>query len=253
MPGEWRPLLSSLVLPPAGPLLLVLLGLLLATWRKAFGLLVAFVGLLLAWALGTNAIAVGLARSLLAPVVVVQPQQVQPVQAIVVLGGGVLPRAQEYGAAQPGPHTLLRLRYAAYLAKRTGKPVAFTGGVGWAAVGAETVPEGTVARRLLQDEYGLTPRWVDDQSRNTGESAVRMADLLRRDGIQRIALVTDATHMERSTAAFRAAGFYVLPAPTNFPQQAESPWLEWIPSAHGVDLNRQLLREWLARTVAGAG
>jgi uncharacterized SAM-binding protein YcdF (DUF218 family) len=253
LPGEWRPLLSSLVLPPAGPLLLVLFGLLLASWRKAFGLLVAFTGLLLAWALSTNAIAVGLSRGLLAQVAVVQPQEVQKVQAIVVLGGGVLPRAKEYGAPQPGPHTLVRLRYAAYLAKRTDKPIAFTGGVGWAAVGAETVPEGTVARRVLRDEYGLTPRWVDDQARNTGENAARMADLLRRDGIRRIALVTDAIHMQRAAAAFRAAGFEVLPAPTNFPQEAESPWLEWIPSTHGVDINRQLLREWLARQVAGAG
>jgi uncharacterized SAM-binding protein YcdF (DUF218 family) len=252
LPGEWKPVLTALVLPPAGPMLLIALGLLLAAWRKAFGLLVALVGLVLAWALSTNGVALVLAHSLLSDVVAVEPKQVQPVQAIVVLGGGVEPQAPEYGVAQPGPHTLVRLRYGAYLAKRTGKPLAFAGGVGWAAAGMDTQAEGTVARRVLHDEYGLTPRWVDDRSRDTAENAARMADLLRRDGIRRIALVTDATHMERGAAAFRAAGFDVLPAPTNFPEAAERPLLEWLPSIHGADTCRQLLREWLARRVAGA-
>jgi len=43
----------------------------------------------------------------------------------------------------------------------------------------------------------------------------------------------------------------VLPAPTGFPAVAERPLLEWIPSIHGAETCRQLLREWLARRVAG--
>lgn len=252
IPGEFKPLLAALVLPPAGPLLLLLLGLLLSLWKRGTGLLLACVGLVFAWALSTNVMAIALAHGLLADVATVQPQQLQPVQAIVVLGGGVLPSATEYGAAQPGPHTLARLRYGAWLARRTGKPLAFAGGIGWAAAGTDTESEGAVARRVLQDEYGLKPRWVDDRSRDTAENAARMADLLRRDRIQRIALVTDATHMQRAAAAFRQAGLDVLPAPTNFPTAMEQPLLEWLPSIHGADTCRQLLREWLARKVAGA-
>ena len=205
LPGELKPVLAALVLPPAGPLLLVLLGLLLAMWRRAPGLLLAFAGLVLAWALSTNGAALALARHLLPEVVAVQPQQLQPVQAIVVLGGGVLPSAEEYGAAQPGPHTLARLRYGAWLARRTGKPLAFAGGVGWAATGTPTEAEGTVARRVLLEEYGLTPKWLDDRSRDTAENAARMAELLRRDRIRQIALVTDATHMERAARKAAAA------------------------------------------------
>ena len=252
LPGELKPLLAALVLPPAGPLLLLLLGLLLAMWKRASGLLLAFVGLVLAWALSTNVMALALAHALLRDATAVQPQQLQPVQAIVVLGGGVLPSAAEYGVAQPGPHTLARLRYGAWLARRTGKPLAFAGGIGWAAAGTGTESEGAVARRVLKEEYGLTPRWVDDQSRDTAENAARMADLLRRDRIRSVALVTDATHMQRAAAAFRNAGLQVLPAPTNFPSAMERPILEWLPSVHGADTCRQLLREWLARKVAGA-
>jgi uncharacterized SAM-binding protein YcdF (DUF218 family) len=57
--------------------------------------------------------------------------------------------------------------------------------------------------------------------------------------------------MQRAAAAFRKAGLEVLPAPTNFPVPAERPLLEWLPSVHGSDVCRQLLREWLARRAAG--
>ena len=251
LPGEWKPVLAALVLPPAAPLLLVLLGLLLvALRRRVAGVLLALAGTVLAWALSTNAMALVLARELMPGVQAIQPQQLQPVQAIVILGGGVLASAPEYGVAQPGPHTLVRLRYGAHLARHTGKPLAFAGGVGWAASGMDTEPEGTVARRVLQEE-GLAPRWVDDRSRDTAENAARMAELLGRDGIRSIALVTDATHMQRAVGAFRKAGLEVLPAPTNFPIVAERPLLEWLPSVHGSDVCRQLLREWLARRASG--
>lgn len=252
IPGELKPILTALVLPPAGPLLLLLLALLVATRRKAFGLLLGFVALVLAWALSTTGVAFALARVLMPDIVAVQPQQLRPVQAIVVLGGGVVPQAPEYGTAQPGPHTLHRLRYGAWLARQTGKPLAFAGGVGWAAAGVHDVTEGGVARRVLQEEYGVQPRWLDDRSRDTVENAARMAELMPKD-TRHIALVTDASHMERATAAFRAAGFQVLPAPTHFPVASEREVLQWLPSGAGVEWNRQLVREWLARQAMRAG
>lgn len=253
IPGELKPILTALVLPPAGPLLLLLLGLVVATRRKATGLLLAFVALSLAWASSTMGVALALSRVLLPEVVAVQPEALRPVQAIVVLGGGVVPQAAEYGVAQPGPHTLHRIRYGVWLARQTGKPLAFAGGLGWAAAGVHQASEGGVARRVLQEEYGLQPRWVDDRSRDTSENAARMAELLAPERIRHIALVTDATHMERAAAAFRAAGFQVLPAPTHFPVASQRDLLLWLPSASGVEWNRQLVREWLARRARQAG
>src|SRR5690606_28962185 len=174
---------------------------------------------------------------------------VRQVQAIVVLGGGVQARAPEYGEAQPGPHTLQRLRYGAWLARQTRRPLGFAGGVGWAA-NANTAAEGVVARRVLA-EWGVAPAWVDERSRDTAENAANMAQLLVPAGVQQVALVTDATHMQRAAAACRAAGFQVLPAPTDFPLAHGRPLLEWLPSGHGIDTNRALLREWLGRIVAG--
>src|SRR5205085_1011894 len=178
------PSLTARAMPPAAPLLPILLGLLAATRRRPSGLLLAFVGFVLAWALSTNVMALALAQHLLQGVEPVQPQQLQSVQAIVVLGGGVLPQAREYGVAEPGPHTVTRIRYGVWLAHKTGKPLAFAGGIGWAATGIATESEGAVARRVLQDEFGVKARWVDDASRDTAENARRMADLLRPQGIR---------------------------------------------------------------------
>lgn len=247
VPGEWKPVLAALVLPPAGPLLLAAFGVLVATRRRALGLTLALAGIVVAWALSTNAVAQLLASRMLQGVQPVSAQDLQKAEAIVVLGGGVLPQAPEYGVAQPGAHTLARIRYGAWLAKRTGKPLGFAGGIGWAAAGTATESEGAVARRVLQEEYGLPLRWLDDQSRDTLENAARMAALLRPAGVRRIALVTDATHMERAAVAFRAQGLEVLPAPTLFPAASSRPVLEWLPSVQGADTCRQLLREWLGR------
>lgn len=251
-PGELKPVLTALVLPPAGPLLLALLGVLVATRRRALGLAIATLAIVATLLLSTNAVALLLAPHLMPGVRAATLQEVQPVQAIVVLGGGLHPRAPEYGAAQPSAHALQRLRYGAWLARRTGKPVGFSGGVGWAAAGTGVEPEGRMARRVLA-EYGLEPRWVDDASRDTAENAARMAQLLQPAGVRRIALVTDAAHTPRALAAFQRAGFEVVPAPTDFPSPQARPLLEWLPSAVGAQTNRYLLREWLGRIVARAG
>ena len=244
IPGEWKPVLGALLLPPTGPLLLALLGVLWARRRRALGTALALAGILGLGAISCNAVAVLLARSLLPQVAPAQPRDLQRIQAIVVLGGGVRPQAPEYGAPQPMLFALGRIRYGAWLARQTGKPLAYAGGVGWAGDAGQT-PEGQVASRVLLEDYGLPLRWLDDRSRDTRENAQRLAEAMRPDGIRRIALVTDAWHMPRAIGHFRRAGFEVLPAPTLFPTRLERPVIEWLPSAEGLTTSRQVLREWL--------
>jgi uncharacterized SAM-binding protein YcdF (DUF218 family) len=249
-PAELKPILGTLALPPTGLLLLILLGLALAAsrrWRLGLGLAASATVAL--WLLSCHAFAMLLAASLLPQVRPATPEQLQSVQAIVVLGGGVLRDAPEYGAAQPTGYLLARLRYGAGLARSTGKPLAFSGGIGWAAVGGGIAPEGEVARRVLSQDYGVAPRWTDSESRDTRENALRTRDLLAPEGIRRIALVTHAWHMPRSVREFERAGFSVVPAPTGFASPEVRPLLEWLPSADGLTLSRLVLREALARAV----
>lgn len=249
--GELKPILTALVLPPALPLLLALLGLLLAArrWMRA-GLTLATASVLALWFLSCNAVGVLLAAALLPQYEPIRPTELDRVQAIVVLGGGVLPQAPEYGVAQPSPFTLARLRYGALLARRTGKPLAFAGGVGWSSAGTEAPPESETALRTLQ-ELGVALRWNGARSRDTAENASELATLLVNQGVRRIALVTDTSHMPRAVLEFRRSGFDVVPAPTGFPVAQTRPLIEWLPSAEGLSLSRRVLREAIALRVAG--
>lgn len=250
--AQLKPILTALVLPPGGLLLLALLGLLWARRQRGAGLALAGGSVLALGVLSCHGVAVLLAQNLLPQVPPVQPDQVRQVQAIVILGGGALPQAPEYGAAQPSERTLGRVRYAAWLARQTGKPLAFSGGVGWAAATAGATTEADVARRVLQEDYGLALRWAEDRSRDTAENAQAMAEMLRPQQVRHIALVTDATHMPRALGHFQAAGFEVLPAPTDFQLPRDRAPLEWLPTARGLLVSAQVLREWLGQLATGA-
>ena len=246
--GEFKAIAAALLLPPASPLLLAAAGLLCV--RRAISQVLIALGLLALWLLSCNGTAVWLAQRALPQVGVLEPsRQVQlrasGVQAIVILGGGIQPSAPEYGQAQPNGSTTARLRYGIQLAKRSGLPLAFAGGVGWSNAGQAVSSEASTAQ-VFATENGLTLRWTEDQSRDTAENAARMHDLLAPAGIHNIALVTHAWHMPRSQALFEKVGFTVLPAPMGFVLPSERPLLEWMPSAHGLTASRNVLREWLA-------
>ena len=83
----------------------------------------------------------------------------------------------------------------------------------------DTAPysQSAVARELLLGA-GIDPRRIvfETQSRITCESPRAALDLVAVNASQRWLLVTSATHMPRSVACFRAAGWDVTPYPTNF-------------------------------------
>ncbi len=255
--GELKPILTALAMPPAGLLLVMAIGALMA-WprgaslmRRRWGLSAMALAALALWLLSCHAVAVWLARHALPQVPPLEPARLaqlrsQGVQAVVILGGGVLPSAPEYGQAQPSPATTTRLRYGLELARRAQVPIGFAGGVGWAAVGSEqTASEAQVALAMARGQQ-QDIRWLDDQSRDTAENARFMRQMLQADGVRKIALVTHAWHMPRSLSHFEQAGFDVLPAPTGFVLPVSRPLLEWLPSAQGLLASHWVLREWLA-------
>lgn len=243
----FKPFLAALVLPPFGPLLLGAFGLFFAARQQRAGLWVAALALAMLWLLSCHGAAIWLARSLpqYAPATA-QTLRTAQVQAIVILGGGVRPVAPEYGEAQLSPATAERLRYGLHLAHQTGLPLAFSGGIGWAANGTQSQSEAEVAQRVAERETGVRFRWIETASRDTGENASSLAPLLQRDSITRIALVTHAWHMPRSLANFSASGLQSTPAPMGFVLPVEHRILEWLPSGQGLQTSRIVLREWLA-------
>lgn len=250
--GTLRPLLTTLALPPLAPLALAFVGVLLAFKWKRGGLALTTLALALLWVLSCHGTAVWLARHALPQFAPLSAAALKTgkVQAIVVLGGGLLPEAPEYGQPQPATHTASRLRYGIWLARQSGLPVAFTGGIGWAAEGSQQGSEAEAAARVAQLEYGVTLRWLEPKARDTAGNARLMAPLLQRDGVQRIALVTDAWHMPRAVAAFNRAGLTVLPAPMGYVIPVERRLLEWLPSGYGLLASRAVLRECMALAIS---
>lgn len=255
--GPFKPLLTALLMPPALPLLVIGLGLVLLRpagakpARRRLGLgLTALAGLSL-WLLSCHAVSVWLAQNILPqvhplPLERMAALRVQGAQAVVVLGGGVLPEAPEYRQAQPSAITAERLRYGLRIARESGLPLGFAGGVGWAATGREGHPTEAQAALTLAREYRQDIRWLDDQSRDTAENARQMHALMQGDRIARLVLVTHAWHMPRSVHHFEQAGFEVIAAPMGFVRPVSRPLLEWLPSARGLLTSRDVLREWLA-------
>ena len=161
-------------------------------------------------------------------------------QAIVVLGGGVHRDTPEYGGDTLKSQTLERLRYAARLHRASGLPVLVTGGR----------PEGGTAEAVLmadalRTDFGIAPRWVESDSKNTAENARLSRNILQPAGIGRILLVTHGWHMPRAAATFEKAGFTVFPAPTMSNAKRPLQLLDLLPSASGLMQSRTALHEWL--------
>lgn len=165
-------------------------------------------------------------------------------EAIVVLCADRRRDAPEYG----GGDTLNRLglervRYAAWLAKKTGLPVLASGGgvkEGW-------VPEAELMREILK-EFGVEVRWMETKSRNTYENALFSTQMLKGMGIGEVLLVTHAWHMPRAVEAFERAGMKVVPAPTGGAgaDNGTEP-ADWVPSVSSLQMSYWALHEMLGR------
>ena len=58
--------------------------------------------------------------------------------------------------------------------------------------------------------------WYETKSLNTYENALHTRQILDKNGISHIVLVTSAVHMPRALALFEKQGFSVIPAPTDY-------------------------------------
>lgn len=254
---SWKPLLTALLLPPVPLLVLVLIGARLIPARRGAGWFIVIASVVLLWLSSCSGSARFLSQTVLRPPPALGPERIKALKAdtktptaIVVLGGGLEPYAPEYGAANLRYPSLERLRYGLWLARETGLPVAFSGGVGWAQPDAPA--EARIAGRIAAAEFGRPIKWFEDASRDTRENASHSVALLRQSGIRHIVLVTHGVHMPRALHAFEAAAqgeMQIEPAPMGLAQQVDLPALGWLPSTMGTIDVRAILRELIGRAV----
>ncbi len=225
----------------------------IATW---LALIVLFVG-------GNRWVAMSLTRSLEQRYL---PPQVFPaVEAIVVLGGGT----ESYGAPRSGVELNGagdRLVQAVRLYRQGVSPqILVSGGnITWLggrpSTPAEEMKDMLIFMGVPGDSILLQP-----DSQNTYEDALYSAEMLDELGIQKIVLVTSATHMPRSVALFEAQGLEVIPSPADFsvPDYAwqdlwqgdiQSQLINIIPNAGSLSQTTSSLKEhigWLVYKLRG--
>lgn len=287
--GMYKPVLTALLMPPVPFLILILIGARLILPRRGWGYAILLLGVLGIWLSACFGSALFLMTHVIKPppplltteqprleaagkqylkqVAAARPSgrgaAVVPPAAIIVLGSGRDALAPEYGTADLTRFSLSRLRYGVWLSRRTGLPLGFSGGVGWAAQGegGGGVSEADVAAGTAQQQFGLPLRWVENRSSDTRANAALTVAMLSEQGVREVVVVTDAFHMPRAMAAFADASrlvalrfpqrpqMVVTPAATGYWRRGERPLLDWLPSVEGATGVRVALREWLGRAV----
>jgi uncharacterized SAM-binding protein YcdF (DUF218 family) len=215
--------LSAFLVPPGLLLAVLLAGLALGRYRPRTGR-----GLLIAGVIGLYLLSMPLTARFLLQHWEAPPGRsdlIAATQAIIVLGGGKYPRAPEYGGDTAGSMSLVRLRYAARLHRQTGLPILVSGGN---PEGGQ-LDEAQVMRQTLEGDFAVPVRWIENQSANTLGNARLTRQLLEKENIRRISLVTHAWHMPRARLAFESAGFEVVAAPTSHTTRPGITMLDFLP------------------------
>jgi uncharacterized SAM-binding protein YcdF (DUF218 family) len=237
---------TVLMLPPGINVLAGLAG--LALWwgrRRVAGAFLVVVGVVGLYVLAIPVTSGFLHRALTDHgAVSVQELRESGAGAIVVLGGGRVSEAPEYGGRDTvSAEALVRLRYAARLHRESGLPILVTGGT----VFGDRPPESEAMAEALEEDFRVAVRWREGESRNTAENASFTARLLADEGIRRVALVSHSAHQRRAAEAFRRAGLEVVPAPTMIPRPdpGGGRLMDWLPNASALFSSARALHEHL--------
>lgn len=258
-----RNLLAELLMPPGIWVALALLALfLLRKHRKSQKSIVVF-SLIMAWVSSTLFFSIWLTK-ITNPVMHWPPplhlSQLQKTlklthsdqvkiedspKAIVILSGGRRKGAldaPEYANQDISKETMERLRFGAKLAKQTGLPVLVSGGKPDQTSNAEQA-EAELMSWVLQQELGVNASWVEDRSATTQENALFSSQLLQKEGIKHIYLVTHFWHIPRAANVFESYGIKVTSAPHGYQSIDAYHPRDFYPN--NIDKTRQIWHEIL--------
>lgn len=226
----FRVLIEAVLLPPASGLLLLLLGTALRWKRPRPGRMLQVFAFVWLWVTATPCVGGLLLHSLQTSDALPATGALPLAQAIVVLSAEADCQGDEYGGAVAGALTMQRLRYGAWLQRRTSLPMLVSGGV--PAVGQPSLA--ALMAKAATDEFHVPVRWREERSATTQQNAMFSAEVLQAAGVRTVLLVTSAWHMPRAAACFRQAGIDVVPAPTAFRGPIVEDWTSFVPRAGGL-------------------
>ena len=239
----WRYIIKQLAFPPSSLLILLLLSFVLRKRWPKVALTSFILGVAGLYIMSLPITVEYAARALETEMPLTQaqwPSLNQQADAIVILGGGREVNDPAWQGDQPSLMAMQRLRYGARLAKATNLPVLVSGGLHF----GQPPSEAQIMADSLAEDFDITARWLEGESRTTWENALYTAKILQAEGIQRVLLVTDAWHMPRSRWSYEQLGFSVTSASVGFLSGANSrPLNGWMPESKALWQNTALLNE----------
>jgi uncharacterized SAM-binding protein YcdF (DUF218 family) len=235
----FRSNLPFVLVPPAGLIWWLLIGLVIMRRHRRFGIAVASTGLALLYALSMPVVGGALISSLEA-VQPISPGAQEP-GAIIILGADGERTPDPLVKAEPGPLSLQRLAGAAIVVRAKGLPVLITGG----KVGIDQPAVADLMADLFASAFALPVEWRETSAENTCENARFSAEILRKAGIQSAIVVTHAWHMPRAILSFRQAGYPMVPAPLHGDTHEIRGLSDFLPHTTAWVRSFYALHEWI--------
>lgn len=97
----------------------------------------------------------------------------------------------------------------------------------------------------LHDFFGVQVKWLESNANTTAQNARLSKNILNRESISHIILVTNQWHMKRAKMLFEREGFNVLAAGTTAHQALDMGILPFIPQAQALQNSSIALKEWI--------
>lgn len=239
---EFTKIITAAILPPFNVLILWLFALLFAWFgKKKLSRFCAFLGIAILYVFSLPYTSQKLHDSLTKEDNL-SLSDYQSAQAIILLGGGLRDSKELSGKLAVSQIALERVRYAAFLQKETGLPLLITGAT------ANGTPEAEVMAKELAYFFNVPTRWIEPKARTTKENALLSKQMLEKEQINKVVLVTNQWHMMRAKLLFEQAGFDVLPASVGngiTPVEYGLTLMHFIPQSGALHSNMHALKEWI--------
>ena len=178
-----------------------------------------------------------------------QPQLVEPVTGIIMLGGSVNTHITAVRGQTALNEAGERVTTMAELGRKfpQARVLISSGANVGHALQAQPITEAEIVRGMLVDLGVEASRIeIEGQSRDTRENAEKSIALANPQPGQTWVLVTSASHMPRAVASFRAVGFPVVPYPVDYRTQGPANLRQLTGSiAEGLQALDLAAHEWL--------
>jgi len=123
--------------------------------------------------------------------------ETQTAQAIVILGAGLTSSSTMQQPNLNG-QLLERVRFGAYLQRKTNLPILVTGGGSY-----PHFTEAEVMKQVLEEEFHAHVDFIENQSNSTAQNAKFSYEILKENNIKTIFLVSNSWHLKRADHMFQ--------------------------------------------------